>query len=565
MNSKLNLMTKMVSYFILVVLVASAGFAYTIGKINDIADLVTNVDSVTLPRLLKTVQVSDNARLQVSSLSGYYITKNPQLLDSYKKASDENSKMEEELIQTAATAEGKRLATEVKTSDDKYSAIAEQKFIPLVQAGNQEEALQVLVSEMAPSSKVFISKVNEYQAFRNQQISESLNKAVDHSNQAKSTAIGIAIFTAVLGIAIGFFAARSISRPVNQLAAVAQKVANGDLTKQVTVTSQDELGQLATSFNTMVTELTTLIKQITVNSEQVAASSEELTASSEQSAQAAGQIASSITDVAKGAEEQLAASGDTSAVVEQLSASMQQIAANANEVSAQSAQAADKANEGRASIDKAVGQMTQIEQTVNASAKVVAQLGERSKEIGQIVDTIAGIAGQTNLLALNAAIEAARAGEQGRGFAVVAEEVRKLAEQSQEAAKRIASLINEIQSSTDQAVSAMNNGTKEVELGTEIVNASGQDFREIVTLVTNVSGQVQEISTAIEQMATGSQQIVESVKRIDDLSKNASGDAQTVSAATEEQSASTEEIAAASRSLAKMAQDLQNVVSNFQL
>ena len=182
--------------------------------------------------------------------------------------------------------------------------------------------------------------------------------------------------------------------------------------------------------------------------------------------------------------------------------------------------------------------MGQIEQTVTRSSSVVAKLGERSKEIGQIVDTISGIAGQTNLLALNAAIEAARAGEQGRGFAVVAEEVRKLAEQSQGAAKQIAGLIGEIRNDTDSAVVAMNEGTKEVRIGTEVVNNAGQSFRDIYTSVSDVTGQVREISAAIEQMAAGSQQIVSSVKEIDVISKDTSAQAQTVSAATEEQSAS---------------------------
>lgn len=297
----------------------------------------------------------------------------------------------------------------------------------------------------------------------------------------------------------------------------------------------------------------------------VAASAEELTASADQSSQAATQVTHSITDVSKGMEEQLSAANDTSAVVQQMSASIQQIAANVTEVATQSAQASGKANEGNNAVEKAVSQMTHIEQTVTSSAGVVAKLGERSKEIGQIVDTISGIAGQTNLLALNAAIEAPRAGEQGRGFAVVAEEVRKLAEQSQDAPKQIAVLISEIQGDTAKAVIAMNEGTREVKLGAEVVNASGQAFLEITTLVAQVSNQIGEISSAIEQMAVGSQQIVNSVKRIDDLSKRASAETQTVSAATEEQSASMEEIASSSQVLAKLAVELREAVNKFEV
>lgn len=370
----------------------------------------------------------------------------------------------------------------------------------------------------------------------------------------------------LLAIFVILLTAARIAKPLQILENVASRIADGDLSIiNVNVTSQDELGRLARAFEIMVGNLRNLVRQIGTSSELVAASAEELTASAEQSSQAANQVAGSISDVSKGMEEQLSAANDTSAVVQQMSASIQQIAANVSEVAEQSAQAMSQANAGNKSVDKAVSQMINIEQTVISSAGVVAKLGDRSKEIGQIVDTISGIAGQTNLLALNAAIEAARAGEQGRGFAVVAEEVRKLAEQSQEAAKKIAVLISEIQGDTNKAVIAMDAGTREVKLGAEVVNASGQAFRVITTLVTQVSGQISEISAAIGQMAIGSQQIVGSVKRIDDLSKKASGEAQTVSAATEEQSASMEEIASSSQVLAKLAQDLQTAVNGFRI
>ncbi len=560
----MNLTMKMVAFFMVVVMVAAAGYAYTVWMVSDTVNIVDNVNNLELPRLLKTNQINNNASDQIVHLRGYYIYKNPQMVSDYKKLSDENTKIEEELIKTSVKPEAKKLITEAKALDDKYSELAEKKFIPAVQAGKMEEALQTL-TEMAPIGRALNAKTNEYQDFRNKEITAALSKAVDNAHRARTAAIAAGVIAALLGILIGFFAARSIARPVNQLAAVAQKVAGGNLTEQVKVDRQDEIGQLATAFNTMVVQLKDLIKQINANAEQVAASSEELTASSEQSAQAANQIAASITDVASGATEQLAAANETSAVAEQMSAGIQQIAANTNQVAEQSAQAAERAKHGGQAVDKAVSQMTQIENTVNTSAVVVAKLGERSKEIGQIVDTISGIAGQTNLLALNAAIEAARAGEQGRGFAVVAEEVRKLAEQSQEAAKKIADLIGEIQGDTDKAVIAMNDGTREVKTGAEVVNAAGVAFREIISLVSQVSGQVREISAAVQEMASGSQQIVGSVRKIDTLSKSSASEAQSVSAATEEQLASMEEIASSSQALAKLAQDLQAAVAKFRV
>lgn len=562
---KMNLTTKMMMYFLVVVAVAAVGFSYTIWTVNDVANLAGTVNNQELPRLIKASRINNNISDKVGYARGYFITKNPQMLSDFKKTTEENTSAEDELIEKSISEEGKRLITEIKRMDEQYSDIAEDKFVPLIQAGKEEEARTVMVNEMAPLAKSLNDKLDEYQERRNGEITNALQQAVDNAYQARSVAIFAALFAAILGMAIGFWAARSISRPVNELAATAQKVASGDLTKQVNVDRQDEIGQLGTAFNTMVLQLKSLIKQVTVNAEQVAASSEELTANSEQSAQAANQIASSVATMAAGVTAQMEAANDTSAVVEQMSAGIEQIAANANQVADQSVQAADKAKDGDRDVEKAVKQMQQIEDTVNTSAQVVAKLGERSKEIGQIVDTISGIAGQTNLLALNAAIEAARAGEQGRGFAVVAEEVRKLAEQSQEAAKKIADLIGEIQGDTDKAVIAMNEGTQEVQKGAEVVNAAGSAFKEIMDVVGQVSEQVKEISAAIQQMATGSQQIVGSVKKIDDLSKKSASETQGVSAATEEQLASMEEVATASQALAKLAQDLQTAVSKFQV
>jgi len=360
--------------------------------------------------------------------------------------------------------------------------------------------------------------------------------------------------------------AKLFAKPISLIRDECLLLAQGNLgEREQKVFSEDEIGQLGAGFREMRRNLRQLIGKVHSQSEQLAASSEELTASAEQSAQAANQVAQSITDVAEGAAEQLSVTNETTAVVQQLSASIQQVAASTNEIAEQSAQAADKARNGNMSVNKAINQMIQIERTVSASATVVGELGERSKEIGQIVATISGIAGQTNLLALNAAIEAARAGDHGRGFAVVAEEVRKLAEQSQEATKQISSLISAIQADTDKAVKAMDEGTREVKLGAEVVNVAGQAFHEISVLVTQVSEQIKETSATIEQMAVGSQQIVEAVTRIDKLSKKATEQSQTVSAATEEQSASMEEIASSSQSLANLAMDLREAVIKFRV
>lgn len=370
----------------------------------------------------------------------------------------------------------------------------------------------------------------------------------------------------VLALLVALVLSGKFVNPIISMRNQLVRVADGDLQVDKLDSSQnDEVGDLAKSFNFMVDSLRDLVKQVQDQSHHVAASSEELTASADQAAQATNQIAAAVTDIARGTEKQVVAADTASSVIEQMSAGIQQISANANEVANVAEKASNTAQTGGEAADTAVNQMASIEKTVSNSAAVVAKLGERSKEIGQIVDTISGIAGQTNLLALNAAIEAARAGEQGRGFAVVAEEVRKLAEQSQEAASRIAALIGEIQGDTDQAVIAMGDGTREVKVGSEVVNAAGEAFKEITATVNQVSIQVKEISAAIQHMASDSQQIVAAVKAVDKISKDNGGQTQTVSAATEEQSAAMEEIASASQGLAKLSQELQSVISKFKV
>ena len=360
--------------------------------------------------------------------------------------------------------------------------------------------------------------------------------------------------------------ANRITTPIAGLEAHASQMADGNLTMDdLPVTSNDEIGSLTRAFNTMSANLRKLISKMAATSEQVAASSEELTANAQQSAEASVHVAETVGEVSMNMEDQLQNIDSAKSNVDTVYEDVHAMAEKARTVTETSGRTAEAAQKGSALMENAVKCMGNIEKSVLASADVVQKLGENSSQIGQIVEAISSIAEQTNLLSLNAAIEAARAGEHGRGFAVVAEEVRKLAAESQDSAEQIKARILSIQNDTNEAVLAMQSGTDEVKSGTAAIREVGEQFEGILSMVNDIKGQMDEISSSVEVVSAGAGNIVKAVDSIDGISRKTSENTQTISAATEQQSASNEEIAAASQSLANMASDMQEAIGQFKL
>lgn len=504
--------------------------------------------------------------------------------EKYSKNFEEKLTAVEELEkQLLALTPPDKLKDIEKLIDDttKYKTGVVTRLIPVLReqhkdrmAGNIEKANEksltsgAITRELTPFAQS-IQKTLHTTVEENAKLALAEVDEANHNVSYNVTmAITLSVIALILGVILSVYLTKQVTAPIKHITTELTTMAAGDFSGSIhqgLSMRSDEFGILAKSLTEMKGNLKQLFSQVQEKVEQLSAASEQLTAGAEQSAQAATLVADSIMDVAAGTEKQANAVNTTLTVAEKSASDAKVVAQNAQHATETSQRTTSAAQNGGKLINSAEEQMANIEATVGHSAQVVGKLGERSQQIGQIVDTISGIAGQTNLLALNAAIEAARAGEQGRGFAVVAEEVRKLAEQSEEAAKQIAVLISEIQQETEQAVLVMNTGTEEVKDGTRVVLEAGNAFNQIVQLVDEVTTQVKEISNAANQISIGSQDIVGAVRGIDEVTKGNALQTQTVSAATEQQTASMQEIAATSRSLSHMAEELQDAVRKFRV
>ena len=376
--------------------------------------------------------------------------------------------------------------------------------------------------------------------------------------------IVVAVVIAIL-IFLSVVVMKGVTNPIDNMIQLFDHLRKGDFRESSLIDPSrgDEFGTMSQAIRDMRQTVSKLLQQTSNSAEQLAASSQELTASAHQSAQASEQVAQSVTTSASAVVEQQQNVGEALDLINAANNSIGLLGKTADAVSAHATKANNLATDGGGAVESSVQQIISVEKIVNDSAATVDKLGKRSQEIGQIVEAISGIAEQTNLLALNAAIEAARAGEHGRGFAVVSEEVRKLAEESQGAAQKIATLIGDIQNETTNAVDSMQKGNAAVRAGTQSVEKLRDTFEEIRIATDNVANEAKNMVRELGAVADATNKIRDNSQSISDKSAHVSREMESVSAASEEQSASGEEIASASDELARLAQGLQTSLQNF--
>ena len=559
-RQKLNLIFVVL---ILVFVAVSIYSTYALNKINE------GVMRIATTHLLSVLVASDNGKAmeQYRQLE-YSIVTAPNLISrSYaeKKAAKLADQIDITFNALEKSMEGKQ-DDNLRSLRQDWSAYRQQlnSIITLANSNQGVQAAQILdgsLNKFEYLSDLLVKVIDARKDF----INAETRAAADEYERTKFILMASVIVVILISVTMALYLSRSINSSIQYLIKIAESIAQGNLTVDITPKTNDEFGMLTNAFGKTVKELKNLIQGITSTAENLVLFSDQLTSNTDQSALATQQVADSIGKVAAN----MATQGDqVKSSVDEINHMNEDI--NAFEkLSEQSSKAAndvaDIAQAGRVAVSGAVSQMETIATSVTESAEVIKQLADRSEEISQISDTISGIAEQTNLLALNAAIEAARAGEHGKGFAVVANEVRKLAESSAVAASKIAELIRVIQADTTKAVKRMEQGTQDVQSGKTVVDKAGDSFSTIVQAVIGLTKNAEIILHAARSSGEKINKLVMVMEELNQTSTAVSQEAESVSAATEELSASMDEIASASKNMSDMAQKLKDSTAQFKL
>ncbi len=366
-------------------------------------------------------------------------------------------------------------------------------------------------------------------------------------------------------IAISAYEAKKLSDPVEKLAVVAGKIGEGDLREKVKVDSENEIGQLERSFNAMVDSLYDVVLSAMDTSQNVKTSSNELLENADMVISAASEITGVIEEVSKGTEDQIKKVDNTTKEFLEISSIVKDIEKNFSYILNSSNNAYGNAKKGSSDVQETITSMNSISQKVVDSAQKMNVLKEYTNDINNTVSLINNISKQTNLLALNAAIEAARAGEAGKGFTVVAEEVRKLSEETDKASKNIVNVTNKIQYETDNVIKSMVDGVTEVEKGNKIIKRTSSTFESIMKGTEYVTVTVENFKKILEKLSEGIENVNSSIREVSKIAEETSAGTETVLASTEEQEAYLHSIKESVENLKSMSEDLAQILLKFKM
>jgi methyl-accepting chemotaxis protein len=526
--------------FGLVLVITTSMILLTIYNMSKVKDDFERIVKILNVRTYLAISMADRSREITVILHKLLLEKSPeQKKEIMKKLQVERETMNEtfkkiEGMILSSDTEGLALVEKIKTMTATVRPL-NVKVLELAMNHQTEAAIALLNREAGPAAEKWLAIINELVEHQKKRTEFRYSEAMKKYNMTIMVlfiATGLVFAVATF---IALYLTRGITRPLDKAVSVSEALSTGNLNKDIETRGRDEISQLLSAMKDMVGKLRGVVSDVKIATDNVSLRS--------------GKLSSTSDDLSKGSQELSSQVEQIVTAMTEVSQTIMDMAKNASQAADASKQASETASQGKKIVDDTVNDMVRIAQIVQEAAGTIEELGRSSAQIGEIVTVINGIADQTNLLALNAAIEAARAGEQGRGFAVVADEVRKLAERTSQATQDITQRIASIQSAAGESVDAMKRGSDEVDKGVGQAKQASTALDTIVTAASNAMDMVQRIAAATEEQSAATEQVTQNMENISSITKRAAG--------------SSEEIKGSASELAELAKGLREKIAFF--
>lgn len=557
-----KLKTKVLMGFAAVLVLNLMLSIYSINSINQINSDLKDLGNQKLPLLVNDEKMSFNIAERIALVRGYLLTGEQDYKDKFETYSTEAEEIAANLERMSTSAETKALLEK----NTQWSEIITKDVFATYDAGEHKKASEILQGEAQSYARDIMEGFNQIATDRETQVLEDSKAAITVGENIIKMSMTVSIIILIVGMGIALFTATTITKPLNRVIGQLRKVADGDLTgEEITTILRDETSELVAISNQLLEKNNVMLQHIKENAEILSAHSEELHQSANETMEGSNQITLTMTELAKSADSQASNSSDMSMKMDKFTHHLHDVNNSGNQIQHHATMALDNTKAGQELMNNSVKQMVEIDHIVKESVTKVHHLYDQSKEITQLVQVIQEISDQTNLLALNAAIEAARAGEHGKGFAVVADEVRKLAEQVSSSVSDITDIVSGIQRGTSDVVDALQTGYASVEQGTAQIKHTGDNFTTIHDAILEVAHNVRAVSQNLNEVLSESVGMTHIVENNAALTEESAAGIQQTTTSVEQSSMSMYEVTKRADELANTAENLMELVSRYKL